>query len=921
MFAETIEYPHSMQFRHQQKLNHRIQMFTEKVLARSLRLVFSGSAIAAGLGFSGQALAQQDTQAPVARVEITGSAIKRIDAETAVPVTVMKADELKKQGITTIEQVMANLSVSQSQTGTSQSVGASTGGASFADLRGIGANKTLVLLNGRRLANNAYDSSAPDLNMIPFAALERVEVLRDGASSLYGSDAVGGVINFITKKDFQGGVATFGEDSPQHSGGKSVNANVAYGFGDLDTDRYNFSVVIDHQEQKAVTGSDRPFNKRFPGGLSSSTAPANYYQAGDSVNPAAPGCTSAPNLVSDGGSGCYMATAPFVDYIPRNRRDSGLLRGTFKLSQNHELGFEYLTSESVVSSTIAPVPYGNLYINRTRPDGSANPYYPGGAGLDANYTEPDLPAGVLPGFVHAKWRDLPNGSRVDKNTNQQQRFVASLQGTLGAWDYNGAFTWNENKVREELFGYSDGGIISRGVLNGVINTFGAQDAAGTALLNSAALSGTIQHARGQTTGLDFHASREFGDWLGAGRNTALALGAQGNHEQFTSAANTDFAEKVVASTGIDPNSFNSGSRNVYAAYAELNVPILKSLDVTASVRYDHYSDFGGTTNPKVGFTFKPTKTVMLRSSYSTGFRAPSLYDVNSAQSFTNSGGSYNDPVNCPGGAPVAGKSRAANCGQQFQVLYGGNKNLQPEKSKNATLGLMIEPINNLTVGVDLWAIEMKHMIGVLASDDVFADPALYGGVYHRNAAGDLSVDGSQCPSTTGCGYVDLRTQNLGGLKTNGIDLSANYRLRTAAYGNYTFGMNSTWVHKYEYQNDEGGQWQQNVGVYSGAGPVFRWQNTANLGWTKGNLAAGLTAHYKSGYVDADPTNHVASYTTLDTYVSWAQKKGFGITAGVRNLADRTPPLSFQDAQFQSGFDPRYYDPMGRTFYVRGSYSF
>ena len=212
-------------------------MLTEKTMARTLRLVFSGTTLAAGFGFAGNALAQtQDVQqAPIARVEITGSAIKRLDAETAVPVTVIRADDLKKEGITTIEQVMANLSVSQAQQGTSQSVGASTGGASFADLRGIGANKTLVLLNGRRLANNAYDSSAPDLNMIPFAALERVEVLRDGASSLYGSDAVGGVINFITKKNYQGGVATFGEDVPSHGGGRSINANVAFGFGDLDT--------------------------------------------------------------------------------------------------------------------------------------------------------------------------------------------------------------------------------------------------------------------------------------------------------------------------------------------------------------------------------------------------------------------------------------------------------------------------------------------------------------------------------------------------------------------------------------------------------------------------------------------------------------------------------------------------------------
>ncbi|WP_198116568.1 TonB-dependent receptor [Massilia rhizosphaerae] len=891
-------------------------------MARTLRLVFSGTTLAAGFGLAGNALAQtQDVQqAPIARVEITGSAIKRIDAETSVPVTVIRADDLKKEGITTIEQVMSNLSVSQAQQGTSQSVGSSTGGASFADLRGIGANKTLVLLNGRRLANNAYDSSAPDLNMIPFAALERVEVLRDGASSLYGSDAVGGVINFITKKNYQGGVATFGEDVPSHGGGRSINANVAFGFGDLDTNGWNISAVIDHQEQYPLTGTDRSYNTRYAGGLSSSTFPANYYQGGDSVNPAGPGCTTGVHLIPDGGSGCLMTTSSFVDYIPRNIRDSGLIRGTMKLGE-HELGVEYLTSQSVVGTTIAPVPYGGLYMNRLRPDGTANPYYPADPSLDPNYTASYMPAGVQPGFVHVKWRDMPNGVRQDKNTNRQQRLVVSLQGNIAGWDYDGAVSWNENRVQEQLFGYSNGNLISQGVRDGVINPFGDQSAAGTDLLNSASLSGTIQTARGQTTAADFHASRELGDWLNAGRAAALALGAQASHDKFTSAANTEFAEKVIASTGIDPNTFNSGSRNVYAGYAELNVPIIKNLDVTGSVRYDKYSDFGNSTNPKVAFRWQPVQSVLVRGSYSTGFRAPSLYEIHSAQTYTNTAGTYDDPVNCPGGTPLPGHSRAANCSQQFQVLGGGNTALQPEKSKNATFGVMIEPLKGLSVGVDVWAIKLDHQISTLSQDDVFADSVKYASVFHRNPNGELSVDGSQCPNPATCGYVDLRNQNLGGIITNGIDLSANYRLHTAGYGNFTFASNSTYVHKYEYQNAEDDVWHKNVGVYSGNNPVFRWQSTNNLVWNKNAYSAGLTARYKSGYVDQDPTNHVASYTTFDTYVGWTQPKGLGLTVGVRNLFDKAPPLSYQDNTFQAGYDPRYTDPLGRTFYARASYSF
>lgn len=900
----------------------------ETVLSRSLRLMFSGG-VAVGLGFAAQAAMAQDATAPIQRVEITGSAIKRIDAETAVPVTVLKMEDLKKQGITTIEQVMANLSASQASTGTSQVVGSSTGGASFADLRGIGANKTLVLLNGRRLANNAFDSSAPDLNMIPFAALERVEVLRDGASSLYGSDAVGGVINFITRKDFKGGTITLGADSPKAKGGFSNSVNAGYGFGDLGTDGYNVFAMVDHQQQHRIGGTQRPYNTRYAGGLSSSTSPANYYQGGASYNPAATDCTSGTDLIPAGdGTSCKMTTSSFVDYIPKSERTTGLIKGTFRINADHELGVEYLGSQSKVQSAIAPVPYGGLFQNSTRADGSPNPFYPVNPALNPAFSDGSeaFTSGLKPGYIHLKWRDLPNGPRSDDNTNKQQRLVVSMNGTLAGWDYQGALSYNENKVQENLKGYSDGGIITAGVLNGIINPFGPQDAAGDALIASAALNGTVQNAKGTTKTADFRVSRELTDWFGAGRGVALALGAQAERENFLSEANTEYAAKVVASTGIDPNSHNEGSRNVYAAYGELNVPLTKELDVTASLRYDKYSDFGSSTNPKFSFRYQPTKTVLVRGSYSTGFRAPSLYEINSAQAYTNSADTLSDPVNCPDGKnPIPGKSAAANCKQQFQVLTGGNKNLNPEKAQNATLGLVFEPVNNLTLGVDLWAIRMKHAISSLSDNDIIGDPATFASYYHRNAAGDLATDGSQCPNPATCGYLDLRTQNLGNTNTNGVDLSATYRLRTTGYGTFNFTMNDTYVHKYEYQNFIGDVFHQNVGVYSGSSPVFKWQDNLSMNWSRGNFGGGLSGHYKSGYLDQEneiePGHRVASYSTFDGYLSYQVIKGLTLTGGIKNMFDRNPPLSYQTTTFQAGYDPRYTDPTGRTFYLRGTYNF
>jgi iron complex outermembrane receptor protein len=905
-------------------------MFKKTRVCKNLMLAFGGSLALSTVPVLAQEAAQLD------RVEITGSAIRRIDAESAVPVTIVKIEDLKKQGVTTVEQVVNALSSAQVSQGTSQVVGLQTGGAAFADLRGLGQNKTLVLLNGRRLANNAIDSTAPDLNMIPFAGLERVEVLRDGASSLYGTDAIGGVINFITRKDYTGGTITLGADSPQHPGGKAYNANVGFGVGDLVNDNFNVFGFVNYQKQDSISGTQRPFNTRGGGGgLSPTPSPANYFQAGDSGNPAAPACTSSPNLVSDGATGCNFATANFVDYTPQTERTSGLLKGTLNLNANNQLGLEYFASKSKVSYQFAPVPYGGLFMNRVLADGSLNPYYPGNPGssvatpnipLDPNYWDPvndPAPAGTNPGFIHVKWRDLANGPRQETDTNTQQRFIASLEGNVASWDYQAAFTYNENKVQNDIAGYSNGNTISAGFLNGVLNPFGDQSAAGTALLNGAALAGNLTNAKGTVTGADARASRDLGDWFGAGRSSALAAGLEFQHQTFKYAAgNPDFVSQVIASTGVDPNFNNEGSRDIYAAYAELAIPVMKSLDLTLSLRYDDYSDFGSTTNPKVSFRYQPVQEVLVRGSYSTGFRAPSLYDINASPSYTNTS-IQDDPVNCPGGVPIAGKPAAANCGAQFMSLTGGNKDLKPEKSKSATLGMVFQPSPDLHLGIDFWWIKLSQTIGTLPTDTVFSNP-IFTPLFHRTAGGNLATDGSQCPDPATCGYVDLRTLNLGGTNTNGLDLSGSYRLNAGDVGMFTFGLQSTYVINYEYQDYENGPWNQKVGVYSGKGPIFRWKSNFNINWNRGPFGLGFASYTQSGYTDqnlGDEGNRVPFYAKFDLFGTWTPTKNFALTLGIRNLFDRDPPFSNQTETFQAGYDPRYYDPTGRTYYLRGTYQF
>jgi iron complex outermembrane receptor protein len=892
---------------------------------------------------------------------ITGSAIKRTDAETSVPVTVLTVDELKlERGITTVESLLTTLSTNQPTMGTSQAVGLSTGGASFADMRGIGPNKTLVLLNGRRIANNAFDSSAPDLNAIPLAAIDRVEVLRDGASSLYGTDAIGGVINFITKADYQGVTATAGYDSPVHPGGVTKSANVGGGFGDLASDGFNVFGFIDYQKQDNITGTQRDFNQRFAGGLSATPMPANFFQGTGALmgNPAAPDCTNGIFTIPSGnGTSCSMTTSSFVDYIPRSERVSALLKGDFKLSQNHTLGAEYSITRSKVATLIAPVPYAPMAQNPFLPDGKTrNPYYPTNPNitLDPTYdgsqyvgdwaddygcvfgenctlADVGITSGrgtdtpLQPGFVWVRWRDIPNGPRGDNNVSLQQRFLLSLQGTAGAWDYDVGASYNRTTLDENLIsGYGDGDAIAEGIVSGIINPYGDQSSAGSAYLDKALLKGLVMFGRGENTTFDGRISHAaLGNWTGAGE-AAVAFGMEYRNEKFLMQANHDYAQLVSASTGIDPETLNTGSRNIVAAYTELNVPLLDTLELTAAGRFDHYSDFGSTINPKLSLRWQPVRQLVLRSSASTGFRAPSLYDLYSAQAYTNTD-TATDPVTCPGGPGTGSDGAPDFCNDQFVALSGGNVDLNPEKSKSFTLGFVAEPLTNLNFGADYWFVQISDLIGALPYGTILdANNLSWSSAYiHRNGSGALSDATLLCPGSN-CGYVDVRTQNSGDMLTDGVDLNANYRLRTDL-GQFTLTYNSTWVRRYDYQDYTGGPWNRNVGAFVGAAPVFRWKHELSANWVQNAFSAGVTLHSKSGYTD-DPTGMfpegvIGNYNTVDIFGGWEPLEGMNLIVGVRNATDKAPPISGQLATFQVGYDPRFYDPTGRLYYARVSYNF
>ena len=889
-------------------------MTCKHIASPSLRLLCTAMLAASSQAALAQS-AEETTPPAMQRVEVTGSSIKRLVSETATPLSIFRAEDFARQGLSTAQEVLGKIPSNASSMGSGNAVGGNTsglptGGQASADLRGLGGDKTLVLLNGRRIANHPYDGASVDLNIIPIAALERVEVLRDGASAIYGTDAIGGVINFITRRSVNTTNITAEAVAPQHRGADEQRLNLSSGVGQLDTDGYNLFGVIDYHKQDVLTSQDRAFSSTgiIPGrGLSvtsGTTFPGNYFDAaanggaGLAGNPyAASGCRPPLSVAAANGT-CRQDYTRQIDDLPAQRQLALFGKGSVKLGGGHLATFEYLHSENKVKARTAPPPQIGLILP------ASSPWYPGNAG--------GVPAqaGLSGQPLNVNWRPVEAGQRQIDSRGKADRLVLALEGELAGWDYQGALVRAVSKSSEDFTGgYVQDASFAAGVLSGILNPFGEQNAAGKDYLASTALRGEVQNAKVTTTGIDLKASRELMQL--AGGPLALALGAELRREKAQFNVNRDIAGQA-SSSGLSGSLSKNGERDIEAVFGELNLPLVKDLEVQLAARFDHYSDVGSTTNPKIGLRYQASDKLVLRGSASTGFRAPTLFEKNAPPSRNDTNDSYEDPILCPGGVPQPGANPLRDCDLQQYKLQGGNENLRPEKSKTFAFGIVLEPLREVTVALDYWNIHLKDKIASLPEQAIFGNYEKYKALFLRNPDGSPNA------------ILDLN-DNLGKVKTDGVDVSANARLWRGAYGELGASFDGTWIHRYDYQNERDGEFINNVGRYADNNPVFRWKHTATLNWRLGAWGATLSQAYKSGYtdqnsVDAAYRHDVSSYSLINVSGSYA-RQGWLLTAGVKNLFDREPPFSNQGTLFQKGYDPRYTDPVGRAWYLRGSYTF
>ena len=885
-------------------------------------------ACAAALGCSHVPALGQESASPddTIRIEVTGSNIRQTDVETALPVQVLTREDIERGGSTTVAELMSKLSANILSFNDQLSIGSqllplARPGQSTVNLRGIGDGSTLVLIDGRRVANYAFDGGAVDVNSIPVAAIDRVEVLKDGASAIYGTDAIGGVVNFILRKDYSGvEMSGYGAATGQ-GGGDQQQATIAAGFGDLSKDRFNVFATLSYQKDGALSAASRDFTRtgyRPDVGLFGYNAfsfPANVVGPVDLINPAAAaGCApprSFPIVSSPHTVACGYDPQSLADIVPPAERFNALGRATLQLTSDLSLFADLAYSRNRLELTLPPTPISSLDTT-----GGAQVLYPASGPY---YPSSFAAANGISGDLDLWFRTESLGNRLDVVDSHALRAVTGVDGSAAGWDYSTALVYSRNSQTDDLArGYVSQQRLLQGLATGLINPFGPSGPEGNALLESSLVNGNYHTATGTTWLVDAKASRDIARLPGG--PLAIAIGAEARKEQLSD----DFSPLAQSGDVVTVGDVSSvaGGRRAQALYGEASVPFAKGWESQVAVRYDRYSDFGGTVNPKVAIRWQPMSQLVLRSSWGTGFRAPTIYDLYiPVQQIGTTDPRFPDPVRCPV------THEPGDCSAGFTALAGGNPHLSAETSEQFEAGAVWEPYAGASVTIDYWKINKSNVIQSLSQQQLFSDFGRWAGTNVVRAAVDPAYPVVPGPIVA----VFLGNQNLGDLRTSGFDVDLQWRGRATSLGRLSFGLNGTYVTTYKLDFGTG-QFSSGLGNNDLNGPVPRWRHYASVTWSNGPWSATLAQTFQLGYsecnqltVDPDTgacngDRRVGDYSIWDTQARYSGFKNTAIVLGVKNLFNRDPPFTQAGLGFSGGYDPVYADPRGVTYYAKLTYS-
>ncbi|WP_315386710.1 TonB-dependent receptor [uncultured Stenotrophomonas sp.] len=908
------------------------------------------------------------------RISVTGSRIRGANMETQQPILTMTRESLEKQGFSNVADVLNNLT-SAGSPAISRSDSLSSGenvGGYYVDIRNLGAQRTLVLMNGKRLG--ATTAGYQDLSQIPMSAVERIEVLKDGASSIYGSDAIAGVVNVITRKNFDGGEANVYIGQYDQGDGQNQQYSMTLG---ATGERGSLTLSAEYAKQDPVWAKDRWYSRdggRGPNSVAADGSPISQY--GSWCNPLQVNCADSKTAVwktlNAGGNpnnpnDYHTLTAE--EYANSNQqmslltgveRKSLYVNGTYDFTDTISLNTDVLYNERNTFQQIAGYPYQSSSFGTPLAADSA--FNPVGQNVD---------------FRRRLW-EVP---RTTDSQLKTLRFAPTVSGYFElagkTFDWDVGALWNRNEsiktqrgdmsliASEQALGSSfinAQGVAQCGTAANPIalgdcrpwNPLLPYGVAGQGSLADPELQDFLfptYTTRGVTKTTSFTANLAGSIVTLPAGDLGFAVGVEHRKEEGSYVPDA-FAQSGM-STGLGQKP-TQGEYDLNEVYLELNVPILadmafaKELTLNVASRYSDYSNFGGTTNSKFGLTWRPMDELLVRGTYAEGFRAPTIADLygglsSSFERYTDpcavgvSGSVAGNAACLAGGAPadyvqlgqgnVPCSTTPCQSGDQF--ISGANPNLSPETSKSKTVGLVWSPrwVQGLDVSLDWYRYEISNMIIDDSVDRILRDCYVLG-------------DASRCGSVTRAadGHISAityGTANLGKMDTEGYDLGIKYRLPELSIGQFSIDWQTSYLSKYDEsaQNAEG----QDIMIGRVAqDALFRVRSNLNVNWALGDFGVNYTARYYSGlnedciaigctdpdriaYGETAPLRKTGSNTFHDLQVSWKAPWDATIALGANNVFDHKGPLMYsqQNSSFAyyGGFD------IGRFLYMKYTQKF
>jgi outer membrane receptor protein involved in Fe transport len=823
------------------------------------------------------------------RVEITGSRIKSLDAETASPIVTLSAEAIKVEGIRNVEQLLNNLPQVFADQGAQVSNGAT--GTATVNLRNLGSNRTLVLVNGRRLPAGSPRDVSADLNQIPIALIKRVEVLTGGASAVYGSDAIAGVVNFIMRDDFEGIQVDLNTQFYNHKQGNAIGDVVrARGFptpgnitndgevhdfnilmgGNFANGKGNATVFLSYKKEEALLQSERDF-----------TACALNFSAASGFSCGGSG-TSFPGQFTDfatyaltvadaqGNVRPYSAARDAYNFGPLNYLQRPSERYGFHAQARYEinpLARVYSELSFHDDSTVAQIaPSGLFFFGATGPNAIRfeNPLLSSAWRTALGLNAPGDTAELYIGR-----RNVEGGGRQDDIRHSSYRAVLGVQGDIGAWNYDvsaqtGRVLFQETYFNDfsntriaralDVVAGPDGTPTCRSVVDGSDPNCVPYDIWSLGKVTPAALeylqTPGFQRGTTQQSVLTATVAGDLGQYgiklPTAKSGVGVVFGIERRFERLTLNTDNAFTTGDLAGQG-GPTIGVGGSYGVNDVFGEVRLPLIEKmpfvelLNLTGTYRASDYSTGKKTDTYGLGLEYVPIKQIKLRGSYQSAARAANVIELFSSQAL----GLYdNNSDPCAGATPSATLAECARTGVtsaqygriadspagQYNQITGGNRDLRPEKSTSYTLGLAASPIDNLTVTLDYFNIKLEDRVGTAPPTTTLQQCLTTGnpafcGLIQRDAIGTLWA--------TNNAFILATNANLGKSATQGIDIGADYSMKLGGLGGLAFSFLGTALQKFESEDLPG------LGTYDCAGlfgntcgtPLPKWRHKLRTTWS------------------------------------------------------------------------------------------